>query len=395
MVSAKKFNESMKTFWVFVIFNLGVGAFGSVEFFRAVTETNALRLWLTQKGYLCWSNDGSGFEVVVERSSNLTSGAWAPYTRGVASNQVVCWKVHEFNPPPGMVLIPGGRFTMGNVLGDGGIYATPVHQVEVSPFFMKTHEVTNEEMRDVLQWAFDRGLIIVSNNVVVGVQATNALLGLNLYGSEILFSNGVFYCRAGRENYPCVYVSWYGAVAYCNYRGIIDGKEPCYDLETWTCDFTKVGYRLPTEAEWECAARGGYEGKRFPWPDSDLITHARANYKSDTNNWYDVSPTRGFHPNWITNALHTSPVGFFAPNPYGLYDMSGNVWEWCWDWADRYESGLQVNPVGPATGTFKIFRGGSNYTTAERVTCAYRYLSAKPSSFGYDIGFRYVIRVSE
>jgi formylglycine-generating enzyme required for sulfatase activity len=253
---------------------------------------------------------------------------------------------------------------------------------------MGANEVNNAEMRDVLQWAYDNDLIVVTNDEVLPTGGTNGLIGLNLYASEILFDDGVFSILPGRESFPCLYMSWYGAVAYCNYRSLMEGKEVCYDLSSWSCDFGKTGYRLPTEAEWEYGARGGAEGNRFPWIDSELITHSRANYRSSTNNWYDVSPTRGFHPNWAGNPLRTSPVGFFAPNGYGLYDMCGNVWEWCWDWAATYSSVTQTNPTGPVSGTYKIFRGGSNFTTAERVTCAVRYISAGPAGYGFDIGFR-------
>ena len=160
-----------------------------------------------------------------------------------------------------------------------------------------------------------------------------------------------------RASYPVRGVTWYGAAAYCNWRSQQEGRQPCYNLSTWECDFSKNGYRLPTEAQWEYAARGGWEGRRFPW--GNTITHSQANYFSDSRYSYDISSSRGLHPAWPQP--YTSPVGTFAPNDYGLYDMAGNVWEWCNDWYGdtSYASGPQRNPNGPESGTYRVLRGGS------------------------------------
>jgi len=140
-------------------------------------------------------------------------------------------------------------------------------------------------------------------------------------------------------------VSWYGAVAFCNWLSRKAGLEEVYDEGTWEADFSKVGYRLPTEAEWEYAARAG--GKEIKYPNGNSLTHDDANYDGT-----------GGRDRW----WRTSPVGSFPPNELGLYDMAGNVWEWCNDWYDSgyYSRSPVDNPTGPSSGTYhKVHRGGS------------------------------------
>jgi formylglycine-generating enzyme required for sulfatase activity len=188
-------------------------------------------------------------------------------------------------------------------------------------------------------------------------------------------------------------MSWYGAAAYCNWRSGEEGYESCYNLSTWQCDFSRHGYRLPTEAEWEYAARGGLAGKRFPWNDPN-ISHSRANYYAKPGSYpYDENPTTGFHPDWDDGVYpYTAPVGSFSANGYGLYDMAGNVWEWCNDWWDSnyYDTSPYDNPTGPVSGSYRVLRGGrwSGYAYYCRVT--YRHHSG-PNNRNYAIGFRIVL----
>ncbi|HMP83764.1 MAG TPA: SUMF1/EgtB/PvdO family nonheme iron enzyme, partial [Verrucomicrobiota bacterium] len=143
--------------------------------------------------------------------------------------------------------------------------------------------------------------------------------------------------------------------------------------------------------EWEKAARGGSSGQRFPW--GNTITHSQANYYSHSFYAYDTSSTSGYHPTfsaWV--APYTSPAGYFAPNGYGLYDMAGNVREWCWDWysSSYYSSSPGSDPRGPAPGSYRGLRGGSWSSIVYYARCAYRH-NRLPDHRENTVGFRCVL----
>jgi formylglycine-generating enzyme required for sulfatase activity len=271
--------------------------------------------------------------------------------------------------PDTMILIPAGSFQMGDNFYEGAVYETPVHTVNVSAFYMAKYETTKALWDRVKTWSLTNGYSF--DNEGSGKAA----------------------------NHPVQSINWYDMVKWCNARSEMEGRTPAYYSDADRTEVYKTGqlepfvrwkagYRLPTEAEWEKAARGGATGHRFPWTDTDTISHSQANYYSDASYAYDVSPTRGYNPKFDDGVMpFTSPVGSFAPNGYGLYDMSGNVWEWCWDWAGNYPSTTETDPRGPDTGSTRVGRGGNWNFYAEHCRDSYRYGNA-PTDEATNIGFR-------
>jgi len=240
--------------------------------------------------------------------------------------------------PSGMVAIPAG--TNNGTDPDSGAYS-----LTVAAFYMDATEVTKAKWNDVYAWAITHGYS---------------------------FSHS----GSGKAtNHPVHTVSWYDCVKWCNARSQKEGRTPCYNLGDWSCNFAANGYRLPTNMEWEYAARSGSSSKRFPW--GDTISHSQANYHSTTYWVYDTSPTRGDHPTYATGGYpYTSPVGAFAANGYGLYDMAGNVLEWCND----------------TSGSDRNYRGGCWYTYAGSAQCGDSGGWADPDYANIGLGFRAVCR---
>jgi formylglycine-generating enzyme len=365
--------------------------------FRVLSQAPVITSF-TQNGVLVCTNLAPGTMAWVEWSS-LTNQWQDLQSAPVAANgtiqvsvprestQPMFFRVRGTNPiPASMVLIPAGSFQMGDSFSDWAPPELPVHTVDVSAFYMDRYEVTKALWDEVYNWAIAHGYSFDNSNSGQGKAA----------------------------NHPAHTMSWYDAVKWCNARSEREGRAPAYYTDAGLTQQYRTGqiapyvnwstgYRLPTEAEWEKAARGGASGRRFPWSDTDNITHSRANYYSSTrssydNNFhsYDTSSTGGYHPTFNDGVdPYTSPVGYFAPNGYGLYDMAGNLWEWCWDWYGSYSSATQTDPRGPFTGSFRVPRGGSWGSLAMGCRAASRY-GEDPVLRHNGIGFRAVLpQVSE
>lgn len=264
-------------------------------------------------------------------------------------------------PPPGMAYIQAGPFQMGDNFSEGDTAELPVHNVQVDAFAMDINLVTGALWASVQQWGTANGYDCATGSW----QATN---------------------------YPAQSISWYDVVKWCNARSEKEGLTPCYytdatqatvyrtgqiDLQDAFVNWSANGYRLPTEAEWEKAARGGLVGNRYPW--GNTISSANASYVDNTGDYIDPGPT--------------GPVGHYPPNGYGLYDMVGNVWEWCWDWysPDYYGSpGSGNNPHGPSSGSLRMERACGWDYSASYLRCACRFPGDLPSASHINGGFRCV-----
>ena len=304
----------------------------------------------------------------------------------------------EWAPPEDMKLIPGGDFYMGDSFNEGMWYELPAHLVLLDSFYMGKYEVTNQQYAEFLDDALSANQIEVKSDNIVYKKGTSYVY-CTTYGSthesRIAFTGAEFVVAPSEKaNHPVVHVTWYGAAAYCNWRSQQEDKEEFYDLCTWECNFSKKGYRLPTEAEWEYAARGGLSGDRFPW--GGAIKHDYANYYSSTHFDYDRSTTRGFHPTYAVGDMpYTAPVGSFdASYGYRLYDMAGNVREWCNDWFDEtyYGSSPYYSPPGPKIGLYRVFRGGAWISDADDCRVAYRN-NNNPTNRSNSLGFRLVLNL--
>ena len=363
----------------------------------------------TNQFHVTWDSQ-LGKQYTFKATSTISSNEWADIPDGtiIATSDISAHNIpiigntrffmlKELYTPTGMALIPAGTFQMGDTFGEGWPDELPLHDVYIDAFYMDKYEVSNEKMREVMQWAFDNGKITATVATVRNTEGNQQeLLDLDSSYCQISFStsNNIFVVDAGKTNYPCIEVAWYGSQAYCNYKSDMAGLERCIMFTNWSCNWNANGYRLPTEAEWEKAARGGATGMRFPWSDTNIITHARANYYSSSSYSYDVSSTRGYNPAFTNGVMpYTSPEGYFAANDYGLYDMAGNVWEWNNDWylGDWYSQAgaTNANTRGPSSSSFRVLRGSGWSYAPNRTRCAYRNGYAPSRSDSY-LGFRCV-----
>ena len=237
------------------------------------------------------------------------------------------------NPAPiSMIFVAGGTFAMGDIWGNGENDELPIHNVTVDSFYIGRYEITQA------QWD-----TIMGNNPS------------NFQG----------------DNRPVERITWFEAIDFCNSLSIHEGLTSCYSIDSGNviCDFMANGYRLPTEAECEFAARGGNLSMNHIFSGEDV---------PEIVAWYNLNSDDSTHE-----------IATKQPNELGIYDMSGNVWEFCWDWYGNYSTSSQTNPAGPSNGTFKVIRGGAFNESSNGIRASEREKEI-PNTLGVNnyIGFR-------
>ncbi|WP_173021545.1 SUMF1/EgtB/PvdO family nonheme iron enzyme [Lewinella sp. W8] len=284
--------------------------------------------------------------------------------------------------PDFLVFIPGGTFRMGDTVEDemGEDDEKPVHTVALSDFYLARTEVSVAEFATF-------------------VDATRYVTEAERDGGSYKWTGGKWEKQPGTNwrygpffkerpesdyNHPVIHVSWNDAVRYCNWLSREHGLQEVYTLvgDEVTPDWGANGYRLPTEAEWEYAARSGGRDHLYAWGTGE----PNGNVADESGNWSEGSViftgyNDGYHG--------TSPVGKFPQGNYGLADMTGNVNEWCWDWyaSGYYGKSPGSNPRGPSTGTYRVIRGGSWGSSPQGCRTANRF-SNGPSNRSNSVGFR-------
>ena len=339
------------------------------RFFRISGPAATVIMVLSPDGTMIWTNAQSDTNYLIQTRSSLHGNTnWVDYVQIPVTNRVSTNQIFDVNPPTGMAFIPAGSFMMGDSL-DGEADAIPTNAT-VSAFCMDVNLVTLSQWQSVYSWATNNG-----------------------YGFENAGSGKA-------QNNPVQMVDWYDAVKWCNARSQQAGLTLVYyqnaaltqvytnaELTPYV-NWSASGYRLPTEAEWEKAARGGLSRQRFPW--GSTISENAANYYGATASFsYDLGPS-GYNSSFTNGVIpYTSPAGYFAANGYGLCDMAGNAYAWCWDWyGTSYVGGN--DPHGPATGTSRVLRGGSWNGDAYFLRCAYRDDDSPADASNDFIGLRCV-----
>jgi len=367
---------------------------------------NPLITSFSANGVLTCSNLVAGSAAAVEWAPTV-SGPWnsdwssltaiaVPSSHAISVGVPMFYRVQALTngtfTADGMALVPAGTYKIGDTL-DGDITDAQPTNVYVSNFYMDTNLVSGGLWSAVLTYASSHGFIMAaSGGSAEGyAKATNHPMGQCQWSDTLLWCNA----RSEQAGLTPVYYADAGLTqAYTNGLTQTTGFYP-----NWTAN----GYRLPTEAEFEKAARGGLNQNRFPW--GNFISWANANYVGSLLSWpsgaaadsyfsYNFSSS-GVNPVYATTVPYTSPLGSFPPNGYGLYDMTGNDFEWCWDWyaGPPYPAGSAYlggnDPHGPASGSARVGRGCSWDFAANIARCAHRTWGA-PNAVYAQQGFRCV-----
>jgi formylglycine-generating enzyme required for sulfatase activity len=303
------------------------------------------------------------------------------------------------------ILLPGKtvKFSIGS---NNEVDEKPAHEVIFTiPYAISKYEVSNKLFRLVINWALDKkyatlfdgdvwdpaktfkytGIKNLSEGTQDGLEIVNQKLEVKLV-EDIRKS-----ILIPADDFPVHGVTWYGACAFCNFISLMRGLEPVYNLSTWECDWNMNGYRLPTEAEWTYAAKAD-KHYRYAWG----------------NELHKTSCTFRESPKYFSNGL--TPVGFYDgtrkygittfdnASPLGIYDLTGNVWEWCWDWygSAYYAASPPQNPRGPLQGeprlpwsaqATRVWRGGGYLAPPEYLRVDGRWSACPDQCYG-ETGFR-------
>ena len=287
---------------------------------------------------------------------------------------------------PEMVIVNGGTFLMGNTRDDDEAWddEKPVHEVELTyDYEIGKYELTNAQFLEFLN---DAGV------TETGQLNGHEVIDMDSETCEFTYTGGKFsLIQEGKANYPVHSITWWGGTEYCNWLSEKEGLADAYDNEgnllntigDETQEITQVeGYRLLTIAEWEYAARGGQVDIRGTETNDYKYTGSN---DIDEVAWYGENSQNLMYP--IYEGRGTHEVGQKGSNELGLYDMSGNVWEWCHDGYGDYPSIKQTNPIGLESPSDRIVRGGSWVNKAEFCRVAFRFANV-PSLSADGVGFR-------
>ncbi len=265
---------------------------------------------------------------------------------------------------PETVLVKGGTFKLGSE--DGEVNEKPVHTVIVSDFYIGKYEVTNKEFCEFLNDKGNNKEKVIEWINLSGKWDDDTLQKCNIYLSE-----GKFWVKKGYEDYPVTFVNWYGAKAYCD----------------WLSEKTGKQYRLPTETEWEYVARNCGQNIKYVWGNEPPVGKHPGNFADESLK--RIYPDIRIAPGYNDLYVFVAPVGKFEPNVLGIYDLAGNVWEWCSDWfSHQYDNSDGVkNPVGAKSGDMKVARGGSWLDGPGQLRVS-RRVGLDPKSNSLNLGFR-------
>lgn len=322
--------------------------------------------------------------------------------------------------PPRLLSLASGEYAMGDHQGLGGLEhgndEIPIHTVRVNAIHAGATEVTCRDYVGFLNAALAAGLVEVRDGRVYQAGSETILTETRqaVPHSPFLWDGARFTVAAGRLNHPATHIRWHGAAFFANWISERNGWQGCYDTSTWAIDYTRPCFRLPTEAEWEYAARGGQYSPYLTYPTGDTVDFSKTNlpgsgdpFESGDYPWTTpVAFFNGTEQQQADFAWPSAGASFAtenSANAFGLYDVAGNVWEWCNDWygRDYYAVSPKYNPTGPTEGSpmpdgkpYRVLRGGSWYNgpdghsrVSNRNPSYYRGPD-DPNHAWYHIGFR-------